>query len=81
MNFFTTTLIALFAAGALAAPAELEARADCGVILPACNGGNIVGKTDCRCNGQVAPCDLWQCPGTTNNVMACGQEGTGCVWL
>lgn len=68
MQFFTISSLAFLAAGALAMPADpktnpLEARADCGQILPACNGGSISGQTDCRCPGQIASCDVWNCPG------------------
>lgn len=68
MQFFTISSLAVLAAGALAMPADpktnpLEARADCGQILPACNGGSISGQTDCRCPGQISSCDVWNCPG------------------
>ncbi|KAK5659050.1 hypothetical protein OQA88_1137 [Cercophora sp. LCS_1] len=87
MQFSTLPVLALFAIGALAMPSNveviksLEARADCGFILPACNGGRVVGQTNCRCPGQKATCDLWSCPGGAPNVMVCGQQGTGCVWI
>ncbi|PQE26735.1 signal peptide-containing protein [Rutstroemia sp. NJR-2017a BVV2] len=70
-----------------AEPGQLEARVNCGQILPACNGGSVVGQTNCRCQGQVERCDLWSCPGGSPNVnffhvqMVCGQEGSGCVWI
>ncbi|CAI4215801.1 unnamed protein product [Parascedosporium putredinis] len=60
---------------------NLVARADCGHILPACNGGRVVGQTNCRCSGQKETCDLWTCPGGAPNTMVCGQAGTGCVWI
>ncbi|KAJ0103945.1 signal peptide-containing protein [Diaporthe amygdali] len=87
MQFFTIPVLALFAAGTLAMPNNLEsshsleARVDCGQILPACNGGSVVGQTNCRCSGQAETCDLWSCPGSSPNVMVCGQRGTGCVWI
>ncbi|KAI9049701.1 hypothetical protein LZ554_005855 [Drepanopeziza brunnea f. sp. 'monogermtubi'] len=86
MQFFTLPVFALLATAALGMPAEnearaLEARADCSRILPACNGGHVVGQTNCRCSGQKEQCDLWTCPGGKPNVMVCGQSGTGCVWI
>ncbi|KAK2030361.1 hypothetical protein LX32DRAFT_559044 [Colletotrichum zoysiae] len=86
MQFFAIPVLALFAAGTLALPNDLEARAiearvNCGQILPACNGGRVVGQTNCRCSGQVSTCDLWSCPGPSPNVMVCGQQGSGCVWI
>ncbi|KAI7777648.1 hypothetical protein LA080_003209 [Diaporthe eres] len=89
MQFFTIPVIALLATGSLAMPNKLEARdseshslearVDCGQILPACNGGSISGQTNCRCDGQISSCDVWNCPG--DKVMVCGQEGSGCVWI
>ncbi|KAH8777328.1 hypothetical protein F5883DRAFT_695646 [Diaporthe sp. PMI_573] len=84
MQFFTISFLTFLATGALAMPTDpqtnpLEARADCGQILPACNGGTISGQTDCRCPGQVSSCDVWNCPG--DDVMVCGQDGSGCVWI
>lgn len=73
MNLLTTTFLAILTASTLAAPAVLEARVDCGSIVPACFGGSVVGTTDCRCDGQVPPCDLWQCPGDVNNVVSGGR--------
>lgn len=73
MQFFTIPVIALLATGSLAMPNKLEARnseshslearVDCGQILPACNGGSISGQTNCRCDGQISSCDVWNCPG------------------
>lgn len=73
MQFFTFPIVAVLAAGSLAMPNSLESRnseshsleapVDCGQILPACNGGSISGQTDCRCSGQIASCDVWNCPG------------------
>lgn len=68
MQFTIISFLTLAATGALAMPAEpktnpLEARVDCGQILPACNGGSISGQTDCRCSGQISKCDVWNCPG------------------
>ncbi|THV44553.1 hypothetical protein BGAL_0618g00020 [Botrytis galanthina] len=90
MQFFVP-LFALLATSVLAIPntfetrdaeaGQLEARVNCGQILPACNGGNVVGQTNCRCSGQKETCDLWHCPGGAPNVMVCGQAGTGCVWI
>ncbi|KAK1834595.1 hypothetical protein QBC39DRAFT_397241 [Podospora conica] len=95
MQFSTLSLVAFFAAGAFAAPSAgasvdadaieargtLEARVNCGQILPACHGGSVRGQTNCRCKGQKETCDLWTCPGGAPNVMVCGQAGTGCVWI
>ncbi|KAF4877686.1 hypothetical protein CGCSCA1_v003284 [Colletotrichum siamense] len=87
MQFFTIPVLAIFAASAIAMPngwvetRDLEARVDCGQILPACNGGKVVGQTNCRCSGQISACDLWTCPGGAPNAMVCGQEGSGCVWI
>ncbi|KAI0150608.1 hypothetical protein GGR57DRAFT_504265 [Xylariaceae sp. FL1272] len=87
MKFSAIPVMALVATGTVALPgtssssAELVARVDCSNILPACNGGKVVGTTNCRCPGQQATCDLWSCPGGPPNVMVCGQEGTGCVWV
>ncbi|KAK0652572.1 hypothetical protein B0T16DRAFT_454930 [Cercophora newfieldiana] len=86
MQFSTLSAIAFLAIGAMAAPAEvesrnIEARVNCGQILPACFGGRVVGQTNCRCSGQKETCDLWSCPGGSPNVMVCGQAGTGCVWI
>jgi len=74
MQFRTLPFIALFVAGALASPTEyathdLEARADCSRILPACNGGHVTGQTNCRCRGQKETCDVWQCPGNGANTV------------
>lgn len=80
MKFIAIPVFALLATGALAMPsnpeapelatrAELEARANCKNILPACNGGKISGKTNCRCKGQKETCDLWTCPGGAPNVV------------
>ena len=92
MKFFAIPVFTLLATAALAMPgnpeapelatrAELEARANCKNILPACNGGKITGQTTCRCSGQKEKCDVWICPGGSPNVMVCGQAGTGCVWI
>ncbi|KZL79723.1 signal peptide-containing protein [Colletotrichum incanum] len=86
MQFFAIPILALLATGTLALPNDLDARAiearvNCNQILPACNGGSVVGQTNCRCSGQVERCDLWSCPGSAPNVMVCGQRGTGCVWI
>ncbi|KAM3072611.1 hypothetical protein ACMFMF_006951 [Clarireedia jacksonii] len=97
MQFLSIPIIALLATSVIAMPntfeardaeaGQLEARANCGQILPACNGGSVVGQTNCRCNGQKETCDLWHCPGGAPNVnsfhvqMVCGQAGTGCVWI
>ena len=79
MQFFVP-FFALLATSALAMPntfetrdveaGQLEARANCGQILPACNGGNVVGQTNCRCKGQKETCDLWHCPGDAPNVVS-----------
>ncbi|QSZ33206.1 hypothetical protein DSL72_002792 [Monilinia vaccinii-corymbosi] len=92
MKFLAIPVFTLLATGVLAIPsnpeapeldtrAELEARANCKNILPACNGGHVTGHTNCRCKGQKETCDLWSCPGGAPNVMVCGQAGTGCVWI
>ncbi|CAG8974650.1 hypothetical protein HYALB_00010746 [Hymenoscyphus albidus] len=88
MQFSHLNILTLLIAGTFALPNDLdtrsimEARADCKKINPACFGGNVVGKTDCRCKGQNGPCDLWKCPGDgANSVMVCGQSNTGCVWI
>ncbi|KAI0168088.1 hypothetical protein BJ166DRAFT_521428 [Pestalotiopsis sp. NC0098] len=87
MKFFAIQAIALLATGVLSVPTEgephnIEARVNCGQILPACNGGHVTGQTNCRCSGQKETCDVWSCPGTgPNTVMVCGQAGTGCVWI
>ncbi|KEZ46401.1 hypothetical protein SAPIO_CDS0719 [Scedosporium apiospermum] len=91
MQFTIVQTIALFCVGAIAMPGNaqvgglearnIEVRADCSHILPACNGGKIVGQTNCRCKGQKETCDLWTCPGPAPNTMVCGQAGTGCVWI
>ncbi|PQE09623.1 signal peptide-containing protein [Rutstroemia sp. NJR-2017a WRK4] len=91
MQFLSIPVFALLATSVLAMPnsfeareaeaGQLVARVNCGQILPACNGGHVVGQTDCRCHGQVERCDLWTCPGGAPNVMVCGQNGSGCVWI
>ncbi|KAI1264542.1 hypothetical protein F5Y18DRAFT_427671 [Xylariaceae sp. FL1019] len=87
MRFLAVPVMALLATGTIAVPSasssssKLEARVDCNNIVPACNGGSVVGQTDCRCPGQVSACDLWSCPGGPPNVMVCGQEGSGCAWI
>ncbi|KAK7993974.1 actin cytoskeleton-regulatory complex protein END3 [Apiospora arundinis] len=88
MQFFTITTLAFLVAGAIAMPTEgatenhLEARKGCKADHPACQGGRVTGQTNCRCGGQVGPCDVMQCPGDgKNTVMVCGQQGTGCVWI
>ncbi|GES64196.1 signal peptide-containing protein [Aspergillus terreus] len=85
MRSFTVSILALLATSAVAMPEAspnmLEARVDCKQIHPACNGGRVVGQTNCRCSGQRERCDLWSCPGGPPNVMVCGQAGTGCVWI
>jgi hypothetical protein len=81
MQFSTLPILALFAIGALAAPAantnvedvearSLDPRANCGQILPACFGGKVVGQTNCRCKGQKETCDLWTCPGGAPNTVS-----------
>lgn len=81
MQFFATLqALALLATGALAMPNNmeaadlaartLEARVDCSRILPACNGGRVVGQTNCRCRGQKETCDLWTCPGGAPNTVS-----------
>ena len=70
MQSFILPLFALLATSIVAMPHELNARADCDVILPACNGGSVVGQTDCRCSGQHPTCDLWTCPGGGPNVVS-----------
>ena len=74
MQFFSIPVLAILATGALGMPTEpeahtLEARADCSTILPACNGGSVVGQTNCRCPGQAETCDLWSCPGGPPNTV------------
>ncbi|KAK7911772.1 hypothetical protein PG985_014253 [Apiospora marii] len=87
MQFTTVSVIAFLAAGALAMPnqpaGEQAIKARCEANLPACNGGHVVGQTNCRCQGQVETCDLWSCPGggNPNTAMVCGQQGSGCVWI
>jgi hypothetical protein len=80
MKFLAIPVFALLATGVFAMPNnfearepeanELEARANCGQILPACNGGHVVGQTNCRCKGQKETCDLWTCPGEAPNVVS-----------
>lgn len=78
MQFFSIQVLALLATAVVAMPSspearaleQLEQRADCGQVLPACNGGTVSGQTDCRCKGQNAPCDLWTCPGGAPNVVS-----------
>jgi len=75
MQFLNFSFLAVFVAGVLATPAEydtrdLETRADCSRILPACNGGKISGQTNCRCRGQKETCDVWNCPGGAPNVVS-----------
>jgi len=75
MQFSALPILALFAMGAFAAPTEvetrdLEARQNCGQILPACFGGTLVTQTNCRCPGQKETCDLWTCPGNGRNVVS-----------
>ncbi|CAD6448845.1 1fb9f75a-592e-4197-aa15-89d85e07b508 [Sclerotinia trifoliorum] len=87
MQFFTLPIITLLFTSVLAVPTDLESRdlesrANCYKILPACQGGSVSGQTDCRCKGQVGACDVMVCPGSgSNTVMVCGQSGTGCVWI
>ncbi|RYP52239.1 hypothetical protein DL768_002558 [Monosporascus sp. mg162] len=91
MQFTIVQAIALFVAGAIAMPSNMEAgdlnadnieaRVKCRQRLPACAGGHIVGQTNCRCRYQREICDLWTCPGPSPNVMVCGQASTGCVWI
>jgi len=87
MQFSTLPLLALFALGAMAAPADdlsaieardgtIEARVNCNQILPACNGGHVVGQTNCRCKGQHERCDLWTCPGSGPNTVSFPTEET-----
>jgi hypothetical protein len=80
MQFLSIPVFALLATSVLAMPnsfeardaeaGQLEARADCKNILPACNGGHISGQTNCRCPGQVEKCDVWTCPGGAPNVVS-----------
>lgn len=71
MQFFAIPALALLATGVLAMPNEFQPRADCSRILPACNGGKVVGQTNCRCPGQKETCDLWTCPGEAPNAVSC----------
>lgn len=78
MQFSIIPVLAFLAAGAFAMPSEpvearsgeLEARVNCGQILPACAGGSVRGQTNCRCSGQAETCDLWTCPGGPPNVVS-----------
>ncbi|KAM3074975.1 hypothetical protein ACMFMG_007562 [Clarireedia jacksonii] len=93
MKYFAVQIIAFLAAGAFALPGQstqpnqIEARDACKNTMPACYGGNVVGKTNCRCDGQHytdadnKACDVWVCPGYSTNVAVCGGDGTGCVWI
>ncbi|PLW53946.1 hypothetical protein PCANC_03750 [Puccinia coronata f. sp. avenae] len=85
MQITAVSILAILAtlSAAIASDAHhgLHARADCGNIVPACNGGSIHGQTDCRCRGQQERCDLWSCPGVSTGAMVCGQAGTGCVFI
>ncbi|KAF7904893.1 uncharacterized protein EAF01_005415 [Botrytis porri] len=98
MQFSTITfpLLALFLTNTLAMPSSpnpntnpLETRSNdcatscsCGTVVPAPKGFNVVGKTKCRCYGQVGDCDLLL--GETvdyKQLLICGQDGSGCVWV
>lgn len=75
MQFSSLHVLAIFAVGTFAMPNNfetrdlLENRGGCKADKPACNGGHVAGKTNCRCKGQVEPCDLWTCP-SSNGVNA-----------
>ncbi|KAF5869487.1 putative signal peptide-containing protein [Botrytis fragariae] len=96
MQFSTITfpILALFLTNTLAMPSSpntnvLDSRSDscysscsCGTVVPACLGAKVVGQTKCRCDGQAGTCDVVMCPDLSlKQVLVCGQEGTGCVWV
>ncbi|CCD51136.1 putative signal peptide-containing protein [Botrytis cinerea BcDW1] len=96
MQFTTITfpVLALFFTNTLAMPSSPNtvslasrgnscyASCSCSNVVPSCQGAKVVGQTSCRCDGQAGTCDLVLCPGTSlKNVLVCGQDGTGCVWL
>ncbi|KAF7894819.1 hypothetical protein EAF00_006633 [Botryotinia globosa] len=92
----TFPLLTLFLTNTLAMPSSpntniLDSRSNscyedtacsCGIINTICNGGNVVGQTRCRCPGQDGRCDVVMCKDyALNQVMVCGQSGTGCVYI
>ncbi|KAF7946779.1 hypothetical protein EAE96_009762 [Botrytis aclada] len=95
MQFSTITLplLALFLTNTLAMPSSpntnsLASRGDCyssctcSNIVGACQGAKVVGQTKCRCDGQRGTCDVVMCPEySLKQVLVCGQEGSGCVWV
>ncbi|EJT71289.1 hypothetical protein GGTG_10548 [Gaeumannomyces tritici R3-111a-1] len=79
MQFLAALTILAAGVLAVATPDNLQKRANCNEVLPACAEGHIVGQQACPCPGQHNICDLWAC--ANNRPMACGQDGTGCVWV
>jgi len=73
---FTLISVLFLATGAFAtAGEELEARMaawlpNCGQIVASCAGGSAARQGACRCPGQAAPCDIWQCPGGADNFVS-----------
>ena len=49
--------------------------------MPACNGGQVKGQTNCRCKGQKETCDLWTCPGGAPNVVSPSSPILRCIAL
>lgn len=74
MQLISFSLLALFAAGAFALPADQSvadvAARDASHIIearcknadkPLCNGARHLGNDSCKCRGQIKPCGNWKC--------------------
>ncbi|KAL8404696.1 hypothetical protein RB594_009527 [Gaeumannomyces avenae] len=81
-----STVLSIATAVALVAAGPLDKWVNCKNIVPACNGGSIIGRTNCLCDGQKSVdkdvkgvCDKWTCP-DDSRFLVCGGERTGCAF-
>lgn len=78
MQFSASSLLALFAASALALPEPVqEVESRCVANLPNCAGSTYVGNDDCKCSGQKAPCGNWKCGWDGPKNIVCGCPALG----
>ncbi|PLW46336.1 hypothetical protein PCANC_11200 [Puccinia coronata f. sp. avenae] len=85
MQIATIFIVAILATLSAASPAadvhqQLQPRARCGTLHPACDGGSKIGQAQCVCRSQRQICDSWSCPGSTVTTMVCGADESGCAY-
>ncbi|KAG6361259.1 hypothetical protein INS49_009483 [Diaporthe citri] len=86
MKFSASSLLALFAASALALPEPVQEAQEhaprCVANLPNCAGSTYVGDDNCHCSGQKKPCGNWKCGWDgPHSILNCGSQGSGCAWI